>query len=197
MTKLVRYDAACRALAEGHRVDGVKSIRDKAVAMQAYARQSKDATLIAQATEIRMRAERRAGELLREMEKNKGARGNPGGRGAKVVRSQEATAQLPKLSDLGVTKTQSSRWQKLAALDPDKFERNVQRASTDAYDRMTARLFKEEPRRDGEPPPKVDVSARRLINALTFTRSDVRERAVVMLDERHPLYVAGGLANIC
>jgi N6-adenosine-specific RNA methylase IME4 len=120
MSALVRYNEAKRALAEAVRVDEAKSIRDKAVAMQVYAKQAKDRSLIEDATEIRMRAERRAGELLAEMEKNKGAvRGKTGRKGKPVL------DLVPKLSDLGVSKTQSSRWQRFAALDEETFESRV------------------------------------------------------------------------
>jgi N6-adenosine-specific RNA methylase IME4 len=64
-----------------------------------------------------MRAERRAGELLAEMEKNQGAvAGKTGNKGRPVLDSK------PKLSDLGISKVQSSRWQKLATLDATRFE---------------------------------------------------------------------------
>jgi hypothetical protein len=80
--------------------------------------------------EIRMRAERRAGELLMEM-RDGGQREGAGG--DRKSKSRPAIL-IPKLSDIGVTATQSSRWQRLAALAPDTFEAKVEGASKRAYD---------------------------------------------------------------
>jgi Zn ribbon nucleic-acid-binding protein len=90
---------------------------------EADARQSKNTELERQAATIRLRAERRGGELLREMPKAKGAQGNPGGQGAKIVRLHDGTAQT--LDDLGISKRQSSDWQKLAAIPEEKFRNEV------------------------------------------------------------------------
>lgn len=113
---LARYETARAALAACVRVDECKDIRNKAVAVAAYAKQAQDRTLLAHATEIRLRAERRAGVILAAMAK----------RGERAIRknmkSQLATS---KLRDLGVNKTQSSRWQKLAFLADDEFEQKI------------------------------------------------------------------------
>ena len=139
--RLVIYDAACRALAKAHRVDEVKNIRDRAVAMQAYARQADDTTLIVQATDIRMRAERRAGELLSEMAE-RGERQRPGDN-PQGRNSRGSRPLAPKLADLGINKTQSSRWQALAALSADRFEVKVENASKRSYDQIAQRFLKE------------------------------------------------------
>jgi hypothetical protein len=121
---LQKYDAARAALAEAHRVDEVKTIRDQAVAMQTYARQARDTTLITQATEIRLRAERRAGELLKEMGTNK-ARHSGRGHTTRVGSRAVTPRPEPTLRDLGMTKSESSRWQKLASIPKNQFEVKV------------------------------------------------------------------------
>jgi hypothetical protein len=63
--------------------------------------------LIDQATEQRLRAERRAGELLREMAE-KGERATLGDN--QHGGSRPAQIPAPTLDDLGITKTQSNRW---------------------------------------------------------------------------------------
>jgi hypothetical protein len=135
--KLVRYDAARMALAEAHRVDEVKDIRNKAVAIAAYAKQANDTEMIEWATEIRVRAERRAGELLAAMEKNEGAKGV----GPIAVPAGHRN-QPPTLAELGINKKQSSRWQQLAAVKDDEFEKAVEAAKEVAREVTTTHVLK-------------------------------------------------------
>ena len=67
MSDLAIYDRMCFAIAECHRVDEVKNLRDKAQALELYARQCKNTEAERQAANVRLRAERRTGELLAEL----------------------------------------------------------------------------------------------------------------------------------
>ncbi len=115
---LVVYDAACRALAECKSVDEAKSWADKAAAMQAYGRMSKDKTLESDAAEIRIRAERRLGEMLAESEMHKGGRPVAPETGSQKI----PVIPVPTLADAGISKDLSARAQKLAAVPADTFE---------------------------------------------------------------------------
>jgi len=162
--KLVRYDAARKALAEARRVDEVKDIRDKALVLEAYAKQANDRDLLRWVNEIRLRAERRTGELLREMEKAKGARGTAGpGRGNKTAST--ANDAVLKLKDLGVSRDQSSQWQRLAALPQAEFERRLTKES--AVGLTTQRLLRApEPTKPTEEPWDMGQARDRLQRAI-------------------------------
>src|SRR6266851_7936735 len=97
---LVRYEAARNALAECVRVDEVKVIHDQAMALQVYAKQAKDTELIGYATEIRMRAEIRAGEILDGMEKANG--GQVSGRHGKDGSRARPSNRPPTYKELGI-----------------------------------------------------------------------------------------------
>lgn len=140
MTQLVRYEAARSALQEASTIDEVKDLRDKAEAMAAYARQARDTELIRWATEIKVRSERRAGQMLAEMPKAIGAKGS--GSNQYQVSSHDARTPTPTLSDLGITYSDSSRWQKLAAIDEEKFEAAVAAAKDIAGEVTTAAMLR-------------------------------------------------------
>ena len=131
--ELILYDQARRALAEAHRIDEVKSVRDKAQAVAAYARQAKDTQLIEHATEIKVRAERRAGEMLAAMA-NSGERARPG---------NQPLAKPRTLRDLNISEDQSARWQKVASIPEKHFEAAVQMAKNTAGEVTTAFLLRE------------------------------------------------------
>lgn len=111
---LVHYSAMCWEIEHCARVDEVKNIRDKAMALAVYARQAQNYEAEKLAAEVRLRAEIRAGELLKTTERAKPGQAG-GGTDGKGVRPSVA----PKLSDFGVSKAQSSQWQLVASI-PEK-----------------------------------------------------------------------------
>jgi uncharacterized low-complexity protein len=121
-TQLTYYQSAKQALSMYKSVDEVKEYRDKAKAVEQYAKEANDHDLEHDAALARIRAERKCGELLRDMEKAKrGPDKNGNGQ-----RSQQTTPEQSKtLSEMGVTKDQSSKWQKLANIPEAEFESAV------------------------------------------------------------------------
>src|SRR5712664_476219 len=112
--ELIHFDAIKLALQKAVHVDEAKGIRDKAEALRIYAKQSgQSLEVLNRCAEIKLGAERRAGEILLDMEKNKGARG-------KGVRFRDESA--PTLAELGISQVQSHRWQKIAGIPLREFE---------------------------------------------------------------------------
>jgi len=134
---LVRYNAARKALAAAHRVDEVKAIRDKAEAVRVYAKQARDLEMQNMAAEIRLRAERRAGELLVDMQSAGQRQRKAWGRPKKV----SSPTTLPRL---GITRDQSSKWQRLAqTIDDAAFERAMTQARERNAELTTAAFLRE------------------------------------------------------
>jgi len=120
---------ARKALTMAARFEDVKDIRDEAEGLRAYAA-SVGAGMRAQnqCAEVRLRAERRLGGELADLEKN---------RGRPRKRSSGATV-LPTLKELGIKKTQSSHWQAIARLADEDFETHIAEI-IDAGDELTGR----------------------------------------------------------
>lgn len=177
--QLVRYEQARTALAECHKVDEVKDIRDKAEAMAAYARQAKDQELILWATEIKVRAERRTGELLRSMDKNTGVRlsGSIAGheRGSASRMSHDETTET--LAEIGISRNQSSRWQALAAMPEEHFETAVATAKESAGQVTTAFMLREAAKHKPAGKPKKGEKA----EAMRQELKEAQQRGVSMV----------------
>lgn len=116
MTALVRYDAACKALAAAKRVDEVKTIKDKAEALRAYARQVKNPQLEADAWEIRKRAEDKLGELSTMLEAR---------RGNKVKLPAGGKFKKQALKAVGISTSAANRYEQFNRLTTHEKEKRI------------------------------------------------------------------------
>ena len=116
---MARYEEACRAVAAAASVDEAKDFRDKSEAMRAYARQAKNKQLEMQAAEIRIRAERRIGELM-AAQRDAGLL-QTGGDAAKARVADGPEVDKPTLAEAGIDKHLADRARKFAAIPEREF----------------------------------------------------------------------------
>jgi hypothetical protein len=122
-TSLATIAAATRMLGEARTLEDLRLVRDVAEALKTYAR-AHDLGVEAMnyATEIKLRAERKAGELLTAMATSGERRTHDDGLSEQV--SEGATPALS-LTDLGISRDQSSDWQAIASLAEPEFEAHI------------------------------------------------------------------------
>lgn len=126
---------------KANNVGEVKAIRDRAEAMRIYVKQAEESLAIQnQCAEIKLRAERRAGDLLKQMAES-GERATAE-RGRPKKATHDAALSPPSLSDLGIEPDQAARWQKEAAVPAERFEAYVAEAKDSGEEITQAGLLR-------------------------------------------------------
>jgi hypothetical protein len=119
---LAKLEVAKQTLAECRTLPDIVKIREQAIAAETYAKAAKlSAESVAFATEIKLLAERRAGEMLANLEKD-----NRGGDRRSPSRGGEGDSEYRQVvNQARISKDQSARWQKLAKLDDKEMEEKI------------------------------------------------------------------------
>lgn len=135
---LAKLDQATQMLAEVRTIDDAKELIDLAEAARIYARQVK-LGLEAQnhAAEIKIRAQRRAGEILEAMEKNDG--GRPTGNRLQPVTGFDP----PTYGELGIYKRDAHVWRTIAAIPEAEFEETLADVRQTGQELSTAMIYRE------------------------------------------------------
>jgi N6-adenosine-specific RNA methylase IME4 len=117
---LAKLDRATHMLAEAKTLDEVKGILDIAEAARVYARAAKlGLEAYNHAAEVKVRAERKAGELLKQLERGKG--GNPN-----LLQVVTSSPYSEVLEEQGINRTTVHRWQQLAEMPELVFEQHLE-----------------------------------------------------------------------
>jgi N6-adenosine-specific RNA methylase IME4 len=114
MIELVKYEAACRALAEAVTADEVMNVRLEAKAIEAVARVAKNIYLELNATKLRTRAELKLGDMLGKGEKTGVIAGHGGNRS--LQDSEAESCSRATLKDIGIDNKLSARSRRLSGI---------------------------------------------------------------------------------
>jgi hypothetical protein len=118
----VLYDQICAAIEACVAVDGAKDIRDKAAALAIYYRQAANVEAEREVAKVRLRAERRVGELPRQLERAPASKGGDVGSASARAEPTAPSSYARALEDNSIKTQQASPFQQLADLANDDFE---------------------------------------------------------------------------
>lgn len=157
--ELALIDSARRALAEAQSIPDVADLRDKAAAWETYIRRRDGAGEASHAAaELKQRAQRRLGQLL--IDDTDVGRGKSG-----------------KLRDLGISHSDSSRWQRIATLPEPVFEEELAKPEP-----TTAALVKRAKRQEASVAPPSTLSPTCTVEDLEGLAESGREFGCVYAD---------------
>jgi phage N-6-adenine-methyltransferase len=129
-----KIQAATTAIAEAGNLADVLRLHDQASALEAFVKAAKDSLATSNAaTALKLRCERRAGELLEAMEIKPGP---------KSIADNVSAIHAVGLEELGVSQAQSSRWQREAKVDEETFEQYVTTCNEKGVELTQAGLLK-------------------------------------------------------
>jgi hypothetical protein len=195
MNDLVKYEAAKFALAEAVRADEVMNIRDKSAAIAAAARVAKDKQLEIDASEIRIRAERRLGEMLREQKQGEGL--NKGAAGSVVTGTHRDPVMdtTPTLASVGISKKLSSRAQSLAAIPVEDFEVTLDEHRAQQQAVTTATMQKLADKAKQHEQMEVTGPRRPVAEAMNFAQYAIAQLDRIKNDDPTALAAFGSVEN--
>lgn len=131
MGQLISFDRMNRQLALATDIDEIKELRDKAEVLRLYAKKAGEGLKQQnQCAEIKIRAERRCGELLPNKIKHGGDRKSK----SRLVNQT--------LKDLGISKYLSYCWQSIARIPDDVFEEFITKAIAKNKELTSASLLR-------------------------------------------------------
>lgn len=118
------YETAKTALANCVQIDECRDWADKAAALASYAKQANDDEMMKMAVRIRDRAIRRAGELLKQIEPQKG--GDRKSEAYQRADAQPLISRQQAASDAGMSPHQTKQALRVANVPADQFEKLVE-----------------------------------------------------------------------
>jgi len=175
---LVQIEVAKRALSKARTLIDIQNIRSKAEALRALGATAKDSALITLATEVKLRAERRLGEMLREM-KEQGVIKQGGDRRGKNQPREGSSLKTPvTLDELNISYDLSSKAQKIAAIPESRFEETIRTAKQEKRE-LTRQAVERLIPRESKPPPDLFQFLAENINKVQMLTNYLRDISAI------------------